>query len=172
VLACARLADVFLPNAEELLRLTGAASLAAAVETAASWGPPVVVKLGANGAIVAGQPGRAGPTEVTEGIRRVRVRDRPGAGDSFAGALIGALCKGVSITEAVTAGNAAGSAAVSRLGAVGEVDVEGLSSAASTLAAAAVMVAAGGRTARPGQDTLDGQHDGSDSRPHGQDPPP
>jgi sugar/nucleoside kinase (ribokinase family) len=172
VLACARLADVFLPNAEELLRLTGAASLAAAVKTAASWGPPVVVKLGANGAIVAGQPGRAGPTEVTEGIRRVRVRDRTGAGDSFAGALIGALCKQASITEAVAAGNAAGSAAVSRLGAVGEVDVEGLSSAASTLAAAAVMAAAGGRASRSGQDTLDGQHDGSDSRPHGQDPPP
>src|SRR5262249_35455700 len=54
VLACARLADVFLPNAEELLRLTGAASLAAAIDTAASWGPPVVVKLGANGAMVAG----------------------------------------------------------------------------------------------------------------------
>src|SRR5215467_1621188 len=172
VLACARLADVFLPNAEELLRLTGVASLAAAIDIAASWGPPVVVKLGANGAMVAGQPGRAGPTEVTEGIRQVRVRDRTGAGDAFAGALIGALCKGASITEAVAVGNAAGSDAVSRLGAVGEVDVEGLSSAASTLAAAAVMAAAGGRAAGSGPDTPDGQHNGPDSWPHGQDPPP
>ena len=116
MLACARLADVFLPNAEELLRLTGATSLAAAIDTAVSWGPPVVVKRGANGAIVAGQPGRAGQAEVTEGIRRVRVRDRTGAGDAFAGALIGALCKGASITEAAAAGNAAGSDTVSPAG--------------------------------------------------------
>jgi sugar/nucleoside kinase (ribokinase family) len=172
VLACARLADVFLPNTEELLRLTGAPSLAAAIDTAVSWGPPVVVKRGANGAIVVGQPGRAGQTEVTEGIRRVRVRDRTGAGDAFAGALIGALCKGASITEAVAAGNAAGSDTVSRLGAVGEVDVEGLSLAASSLAAAAVTVAAGERAARADRDPLDGRHAGPDGRPPGQDPRP
>jgi sugar/nucleoside kinase (ribokinase family) len=172
VLACARLADVFLPNAEELLRLTGAPSLAAAIDTAVSWGPPVVVKRGANGAIVAGQPGRAGQTEVTEGIRRVRVHDRTGAGDAFAGALIGALCRGASITEAAAAGNAAGSDTVNRLGAVGEVNVEGLSLAASALAAAAVTVAAGERAARADQDTLDGQRAGPGSRPPGQDSPP
>jgi sugar/nucleoside kinase (ribokinase family) len=172
VLACARLADVFLPNAEELLRLTGAPSLAAAIDTAVSWGPPVVVKRGANGAIVAGQPGRAGQTEVTEGVRRVRVRDRTGAGDAFAGALIGALCRGASITEAAAAGNAAGSDTVSRLGAVGEVDVEGLSLAASALAAAAVTVAAGERAARSDRDTLDGQRARPDSPPPGQDSPP
>jgi sugar/nucleoside kinase (ribokinase family) len=169
VLACARLADVFLPNSEELLRLTGATSLAAAIGIAVSWGPPVVVKRGADGAIVAGRPGQA---EVTEGIKRVRVRDRTGAGDAFAGALIGALCNGASITEAVAAGNAAGSDTVSRLGAVGEVAVEGLSSAASALAAAAVTVAAGERAAWAGRDTPGGQRTGPDSRPPGQDSPP
>jgi sugar/nucleoside kinase (ribokinase family) len=172
VLACARLADVFLPNAEELLRLTGTTSLAAAIGIAVSWGAPVVVKQGANGAIVAGQPGRAGPTEVTEGIKRVRVRDRTGAGDAFAGALIGALCQGASLTEAAAAGNAAGSDTVSRLGAVGEVNVEGLSSAASALAATAVTVAAGERAARAGRDMLDVWHLGPGSRPAGQDCPP
>jgi sugar/nucleoside kinase (ribokinase family) len=169
VLACARLADVFLPNSEELLRLTGATSLAAAIGAAASWGPPVIVKRGASGAIVAGQPGRARQTEVTEGVKRVRVRDRTGAGDAFAGALIGALCQGASLTEAAAAGNAAGSDTVSRLGAVGEVSVEGLSSAAPALRAAAVTVAAGGRPAR---DMLDGGHPGPGRRPLGQDPPP
>src|SRR5215470_2986172 len=143
VLACARLADVFLPNAEELLRLTGAPSLAAAIDTAATWGPPVVVKQGAGGAIVADGPGRPGRTEVTEGVAAVRVRDRTGAGDAFAGALIGALCQGASITEAVAAGNAAGSDTVSRLGAVGEVYVEGLAPATAALAAAAITAAAG-----------------------------
>jgi sugar/nucleoside kinase (ribokinase family) len=166
VLACARLADVFLPNSEELLRLTGATSLAAAIGIAVSWGPPVVVKRGADGAIVAGQLGRVGPTEVTEGIRPVRVRDRTGAGDAFAGALVGALCQGASITEAVAAGNAAGSDTVSRLGAVGEVSVEGLSTAA------AVTVAAGERAARAGRDMLDGRHPGPGGRPPGEDGPP
>jgi sugar/nucleoside kinase (ribokinase family) len=172
VLACARLADVFLPNAEELLRLTGAPSLAAAIDTAVSWGPPVVVKRGADGAIVAGGPGRARQAEVTEGVRQVRVRDRTGAGDAFAGALIGALCRGASITEAVAAGNAAGSDTVSRLGAVGEVNVEGLSLAASALAAVARTVVAGERAARADQDPLDGQRAGPDGRPAGQGPPP
>jgi sugar/nucleoside kinase (ribokinase family) len=57
----------------------------------------------------------------------VEVRDRTGAGDAFAGALIGALCQGASITDAVAAGNAAGSETVGKLGGVGEVEVEGLS---------------------------------------------
>jgi sugar/nucleoside kinase (ribokinase family) len=126
VVACARLADVFLPNAGELLRLTRASSLATAIGTAVSWGSPVVVKRGADGAIVAD---RAGRTEVTEGIRQVQVRDRTGAGDAFAGALIGAMCRGASLTEAAAAGNAAGSETVSKLGAVGEVEVAGLSTA-------------------------------------------
>jgi hypothetical protein len=67
------------------------------------------------------------------------------------------------------AGNAAGSDTVSRLGAVGEVNVEGLSSAAPALMAAAVTVAAGERAAR---DMLDGRHPGPGRRPLGQDPPP
>jgi sugar/nucleoside kinase (ribokinase family) len=172
VLACARLADVFLPNSEELLRLTGASSLTAAIGAAASWGPPVVVKRGASGAIVVGPPGRVGQTEVTEGIKQVQVRDRTGAGDAFAGALIGALCQGASLTEAATAGNAAGSDTVSRLGAVGEVNVEGLSSADSALMATAVTVAAGERAARAGRGMLDGRPPGPGSGPPGQDCPP
>jgi sugar/nucleoside kinase (ribokinase family) len=124
VIACIGLADVFLPNTGELLRLTGAGSLDAAVDAAAGWGPPVVVKRGGDGAIVAS---RAGRTQVTAGITQVRVRDRTGAGDAFAGALIGALCQGASMTEAAAAGNQAGSDTVSKLGAVGEVEVAGLS---------------------------------------------
>src|SRR5262249_40677378 len=171
VLACARLADVFLPNAEELLRLTGATSLAAAIGAAVSWGPPVVVKRGADGAIVAGQPGRVGQTEVTEGIKRVQVRDRTGAGDAFAGALIGALCQGASLTEAVAAGNAAGSDTVSRLGAVGEVNVEGLSPATAALAAAAITAAAGERAGRPGRPRPGGPPAGPRGRPPRRRPP-
>jgi sugar/nucleoside kinase (ribokinase family) len=124
VVECARLGDVFLPNTEELLRLTGTRSLPAAIRDATSWCPQLVVKRGERGAIVASQ---AGSAEVTEGILPVEVRDRTGAGDAFAGALIGALCHGASFTEAAVAGNAAGSDTVGMLGGVGEIEVEGLS---------------------------------------------
>jgi len=66
-------------------------------------------------------------TRVTDGIEPVQARDRTGAGDAFAGALLGALCQGASITDAAVAGNAAGSRTVTLLGAVGAVELDGLS---------------------------------------------
>lgn len=124
VVDCVREADVFLTNEPELIQLTAAASLAQAVTAATEWCSCVVVTRGADGAMVA-RPGST--TEVTEGMLPVEVRDRTGAGDAFAGALIGALCQGASLTEAAAAGNKAGSRTVTLLGAVGEVDVAGLS---------------------------------------------
>jgi sugar/nucleoside kinase (ribokinase family) len=126
VIDCVRLADVFVPNEDELRRLTGAATIEAAVADAAGWGTQLVVKRGAAGALVAGPDG---VTEVAAGLRQVRVRDRTGAGDAFAGAMIAALVGGAALTEAVVAANAAGSEAVGRLGGVGEVDVPGISTA-------------------------------------------
>jgi len=124
VVDCMREADMFLSNQDELLRLTGARSFDAAVAQAVTWCPRVVVTRGADGALVA-QPG--GTTHVRDGILPVEVVDRTGAGDAFAGGLLGALCQGAGITDAAVAGNRAGSQTVSVLGAVGEVDMEGLS---------------------------------------------
>lgn len=123
VVDCVRLADVFLPNSEELMRLTRIGNLDAAISCAAPWSRCLVVKRGPQGAIVAGPDGRV---EVTEGLRDVEVRDRTGAGDAFAGAFIAAMRKGATPARAAAAGNEAGSATVSVLGAVGEVEVEGL----------------------------------------------
>jgi len=124
VVDCMREADMFLSNQDELLRLTGARSFDAAVAQAVTWCPRVVVTRGADGALVA-QPG--GTTHVRDGILPVEVVDRTGAGDAFAGGLLGALCQGAGITDAAVAGNRAGSQTVSVLGAVGEVVMEGLS---------------------------------------------
>ena len=132
VIECVRMADVFLPNEAELQRLTGTGDTAAAVAAAAPWGTPLVVTRGAAGALIASPDGT---TEVTEGVRKVKVRDLTGAGDAFAGALIAALVRGVPLTSAVVAANAAGSQAVARLGAVGEVEVAGISTAGQTLGA-------------------------------------
>ena len=119
---CVRAADMFLPNETELLLLTGAGTLDEALATAVGWCRCVVVTRGPDGAVVA-QPGST--THVREGILPVEVRDRTGAGDAFAGALLGALCRGASITEAAAAGNTAGSQTVALLGAVGEVPMNG-----------------------------------------------
>jgi ribokinase len=124
VLDCIPLADVFTPNRSELLQLTGASSLDAALATAGSWGTPVVVKMGADGALIAGPDGVA---VVGDGVAQVEVADLTGAGDSFAGAMIGHLLQGAPLADAVIAANEAGSAAAGRLGAVGPVHVEGLS---------------------------------------------
>lgn len=124
VIECVRLADIFVPNADELRRLTGAASLEQAVRMATAWGTQLVVTRGAAGAIIADGPD--GPvTEVRDGVGEVTVRDLTGAGDSFAGALIAALLGGASVRQAAVAANAAGSKAVGRLGGVGAVAAGG-----------------------------------------------
>jgi sugar/nucleoside kinase (ribokinase family) len=123
---CAALADVFLPNEAELLALTKTATVDEAVDAAAGSCPWLVVKRGPRGAVVAGPAGPPRGTAVTAGLLPVRVRDRTGAGDAFAGALIGALCRGAPLLDAVAAGNTAGSQTVSMLGGVGEVAVAGL----------------------------------------------
>lgn len=130
---CVPLADVFTPNKAELMHLTGAGSIEAAVAAAGGWGTPTVVKMGAGGALLTGPDGVA---HVTDGVAAVEVADLTGAGDSFAGALIGELLRGAPLVRAVAAANAAGSAAASRLGAVGPVHVEGLSTVLPAITAA------------------------------------
>jgi ribokinase len=132
VIECVRLADIFVPNGDELLRLTGADAIGEALAAAGAWGTVLVVKRGAAGAIVAGPDGM---TEVAAGVRRVQVRDLTGAGDAFAGAMIAALLRGTPLAEAVVTANSAGSEAVARLGAVGEIEVAGIGAAGQTLGA-------------------------------------
>jgi sugar/nucleoside kinase (ribokinase family) len=146
VIDCVRLADVFIPNQDELLRLTGADTLGPALSAATAWGTPLVVKRGPAGAVIASPDGI---TEVSEGIRPVEVKDRTGAGDAFAGAMIAALLRGVPLTEAVVAANTAGSEAVARLGAVGEVDVSGIAAVGQTLGARFIDQVATAVTSKP-----------------------
>ena len=146
---CIRLADVFVPNEDEILRLTGTDAIGPAVAAAAAWGTPLVVKRGAAGAVVVGPDG---VTEVAEGVRRVKVRDLTGAGDAFAGAMIAALLRGAALADAVVAANAAGSQAVGRLGAVGEVEVAGISTAGQTLGAKFIDQVAAAVREEPGNE--------------------
>jgi sugar/nucleoside kinase (ribokinase family) len=121
VVECATAADVFLLNSRELSALTATDDLAGSLEAiGAPPGVTIVVKQGAHGATVA----RGGRTyHVVAGVRDIEVQDRTGAGDAFAGALLGSLALGADMAGAVAAGNAAGSQAVARLGAIGSVTI-------------------------------------------------
>jgi sugar/nucleoside kinase (ribokinase family) len=116
---CIRLADIFVPNSDELFRLTGLSEIGQAVKAASEWGTQLVVTRGAEGAVISHPDGSL--TQVREGVSAVRVKDLTGAGDNFAGALIAALQAGARLADAVVAANAAGSKAVAQLGAIGPV---------------------------------------------------
>lgn len=116
---CVRLTDIFVPNTDELLRLTGEPTIKRAMAAGADWGAQLIVTRGAAGALVGRPDGSY--AEVTDGVGEVDVKDLTGAGDNFAGALIAALHAGASVTEAVIDANAAGSRAVGLLGAIGPV---------------------------------------------------
>jgi sugar/nucleoside kinase (ribokinase family) len=96
--------DVFLPNAAELLAITGAGDVEAAAAGLVAGGTTVVMKDGARGAR-AWWPGGS----CAAAGRAVRVVDTAGAGDSFnAGFLAGRLA-GLATEEAVGWAAAAGS---------------------------------------------------------------
>ena len=119
IFECIKLADVFVPNSDELFRLTGAATFDDAVSAASRWGTQLVVTRGAAGAVIGHSDGSF--TEVTDGVGVVEVKDLTGAGDNFAGALVAGMVAGASLAEAVVAANVAGSKAVGQLGAIGQV---------------------------------------------------
>ncbi len=119
IIECIKLADIFVPNSDELRRLTETDDIEQAIAAAAAWGTQLVVTRGAAGALVSRGDGSF--TEVTAGVREVEVKDLTGAGDNFAGALIAALHTGMPLTEAVVLANEAGSRAVGQLGAIGQI---------------------------------------------------
>ena len=122
VVDCARLAQLFLPNEEELRRVARSPDIDEALAKAAMWSPWVVAKRGPKGAVVA-EGGST--TSVADGVKDVVVKDLTGAGDAFAGALVGALVGGADLLDAVVVANAAGSDAAARLGASGAMDLAG-----------------------------------------------
>lgn len=109
--------DIFLPSAEEVLRLLGTGDWRAAARTFAVLGPKVVViKLGAEGCLVYD---RERDREFSIAAYPVaHVVDTTGAGDCFCGAFMAAYLNDPSHPEfAAQAGAVAGSFAVSGYGA-------------------------------------------------------
>ncbi len=80
--------DLAVLNDQEVRLLTGITSLSLAARKVRSWGPKtVIVKKGEHGALVVG----SGWSFLTHAVPLERVVDPTGAGDSFAGGLVGYL---------------------------------------------------------------------------------
>ncbi|MEU5726978.1 PfkB family carbohydrate kinase [Micromonospora sp. NPDC047738] len=107
--------DVLVINETEARVVLGAVvrTPTGAAAAACRAGCAVVVTLGADGAVYADSDGRSGhcPAPIVDAV------DTVGAGDAFVGALAVALAAGACLPDAVAAGVAAGSHAVTQVGA-------------------------------------------------------
>ncbi|MDW8809021.1 PfkB family carbohydrate kinase [Streptomyces scabiei] len=105
--------DLLLPSRDEASLLTGLPDPADAAAKLSRLVPLVVVKQGADGALVA----RSGGGAVSRIPATPAVpRDTTGAGDAFTGAFLAALLAGAEAEEAATEGCGAGARAVEQVG--------------------------------------------------------
>lgn len=113
-----RRVDLAVLNDQEVRLLTGITSLARAARQVRSWGPKtVIVKKGEHGALVVGSEG----SFLTHAVPLEKVIDPTGAGDSFAGGLVGYLARegrvdGKTLRQAVVVGSLVASFTVQGFG--------------------------------------------------------
>jgi len=96
--------DVFLPNAEEAMRIAGVGDVAEAARRLAEMTGTVVVKAGGEGALAL----HADAEPVFAPARRVDVVDTTGAGDSFDAGFLAASLEGRPLPEALAFAAACG----------------------------------------------------------------
>jgi sugar/nucleoside kinase (ribokinase family) len=103
--------DVFFPNEDEALRLTGRRDVREAAAELARLARIVAVKRGARGALV-----QIGAASFEVPAVRVRAVELTGAGDSFNAGFLVPFVRGATLEECARAGAAAGARAVTRPG--------------------------------------------------------
>jgi len=118
--------DLFFPNENEALAITRQDRLVDALKVLHSWGRPdlvVVVKRGANGALVSTTDGQVFvPVQPVESLV-----DTIGAGDSFDAGFLGGWLRGQPLAECAALGNACGRASTQARGGIqGQPDWEAL----------------------------------------------
>jgi sugar/nucleoside kinase (ribokinase family) len=106
--------DLLVPNEEEALRITGAATLDEAIAALAETGATVAVKLGARGALCFDGPRRYLATPPP-----VQPVDSTGAGDSFNAGLLTGLLQGLELPDALALGCAVGALSTQAAGGTG-----------------------------------------------------
>lgn len=103
--------DIFLPNAEEAMAITGTDRPDAALESLVGHFPVVVVKCGREGALLG-----AGDTRLSARAPKVNAVDTTGAGDAFNAGFLDAYLSGRALDACLDAGVAAGSRSVQSIG--------------------------------------------------------
>ena len=111
-----RSVDVFLPNAEEAIRISGVQDTREAARELAAYGPLTAVKLGAAGALAVGSGGQFVEAPGLDGVEPV---DAVGAGDSFDAGFLTALLSDWSAERAVSLGCACGALSTRVVGGTG-----------------------------------------------------
>jgi len=103
--------DIFLPNREEALAISGMKTIGDAATTLLEWGPQIViVKQGGNGSIFASPAGLTAEPAIS-----VPVFDTTGAGDAFNAGAIYALANERAPREVLRFANALASCTVARM---------------------------------------------------------
>jgi sugar/nucleoside kinase (ribokinase family) len=103
--------DIFLPNAREAMRITGAKDAHSAAKELSAVVPLIVVKLGADGAIAL-----RGEERWSSPALKLKVVDPVGAGDSFNAGFLHEYLRGADVKACLEAGNVAGALSVTRAG--------------------------------------------------------
>ena len=107
--------DVFLPNEQEILHLTGKASVSDALADLGSFSHAVVVKQGNRGAMVMAE----GRTISCPPFLNREVVDAIGAGDSFDAGFVSAFIAGKTLEECLRFGNLMGAISTTAAGGTG-----------------------------------------------------
>jgi sugar/nucleoside kinase (ribokinase family) len=105
--------DLFLPNAEEAIRIGGVQDVREAGLALAGHGPLTAVKLGAAGALAVDNSGQIVQVPGMAGLQPV---DAVGAGDSFDAGLITGLLSGWTVERALSLGCACGALSTRAIG--------------------------------------------------------
>ena len=106
------LADWYLPNRAEALKITGAATVRDAARVLAQVLETPVIKLDAEGCLI----WRDGRAEIVPPVPGVRAEDPTGAGDAFRAGFIYGLSKGMDALGCAQCGNITGAACVQKRG--------------------------------------------------------
>jgi len=105
--------DLFLPNAEEAIRIGGVQGVREAAIALAADGPLTAVKLGSVGALAVDNRGQIVQVGALAGVQPV---DAVGAGDSFDAGILTGLLSGLTIERALSLGCACGALSTRAIG--------------------------------------------------------
>lgn len=106
------IADFYLPNRPEAMKITNTDSPQAAAEVLSKWLPCPVVKLDGEGCLYR----RGGVTRVVPAVPGVCAVDTTGAGDAFMAGFIYGMLRGEGVEACVQYGNITGAACVQAVG--------------------------------------------------------